>query len=68
VAGNQRVAAEIADRIRHVRGAVDLRVQQPSDLQRLEFAIDRTKASQLGLLERDVANSVLLSLSGSGQV
>ena len=68
MAGNQRVAAEIADRIRHVRGAVDLRVQQPSDLQRLEFAIDRTKASQLGLLERDVANSVLLSLSGSGQV
>jgi multidrug efflux pump subunit AcrB len=68
VAGNQQVAAEIADRIRHVRGAVDLRVQQPSDLQRLEFAIDRTKASQLGLLERDVANSVLLSLSGSGQV
>jgi len=68
VAGNQWVAAEIADRIRHVRGAVDLRVQQPSDLQRLEFAIDRTKASQLGLLERDVANSVLLSLSGSGQV
>ena len=68
VAGNQRVVAKIVDRIRHVRGAVDLRVQQPSDLQRLEFAIDRTKASQLGLLERDVANSVLLSLSGSGQV
>ncbi len=68
VVGNQQVAAELADRIRHVRGAVDVRVQQPSDLQRLEFAIDRTKASQLGLLERDVANSVLLSLSGSGQV
>jgi multidrug efflux pump subunit AcrB len=68
VAGNHQVAAEIADRIRHIRGAVDVRVQQPNDLQRLEFAIDRTKASQLGLLERDVANSVLLSLSGSGQV
>jgi multidrug efflux pump subunit AcrB len=68
VAGNQQVAAQIADRIRHIRGAVDVRVQQPGDLQRLQFAIDRTKASQLGLLERDVANSVLLSLSGSGQV
>ena len=33
-----------------------------------EFAIDRTKASEMGLTERDVANSVLLSLSGSGQV
>jgi multidrug efflux pump subunit AcrB len=68
VVGNQHAAAEIAEQIRHIRGAVDVRVQQPIDLQRLEFAIDRTKASQLELLERDVANSVLLSLSGSGQV
>ena len=32
------------------------------------LAVDRTKASEMGLSERDVANSVLLSLSGSGQV
>jgi len=56
------------ENLRHVSGAVDVRVQQPGDLQRLEFAIDRTKASELGLSERDVASSVLLSLSGSGQV
>src|SRR5229473_632619 len=66
--GNQKVAAGIAEKLRHVSGAVDVRVQQPGDLQRLEFAIDRTKASELGLSERDVASSVLLSLSGSGQV
>ena len=68
LAGNQKVAANIAEKLRHVRGAVDVRVQQPGNLQRLEFAIDRTKASELELSERDVANSVLLSLSGSGQV
>ena len=68
LAGNQKVAAGIAEILRHVPGAVDVRVQQPGDLQRLEFAIDRTKASELGLSERDVASSVLLSLSGSGQV
>src|SRR5881296_262613 len=68
LAGNQKVAANIAENLRHIRGAVDVRVQQPGDLQRLEFAIDRTKASELGLSERDVASSVLLSLSGSGQV
>ena len=68
LAGNQKVAASIAEKLRHVPGAVDVRVQQPGDLQRLEFAIDRTKASELGLSERDVASSVLLSLSGSGQV
>src|SRR5438034_3973457 len=68
LAGNQKVAANIAENLRHVRGAVDVRVQQPGNLQRLEFAIDRTKASELELSERDVARSVLLSLSGSGQV
>ena len=49
-------------------GAVDVRVQQPADQPKVRFAVDRTKASAMGLTERDVANSVLLGLSGSGQV
>jgi multidrug efflux pump subunit AcrB len=65
--GNQQVAAVIAEKIRHVPGAVDVRIQQPSDLPRFEFAIDRTKASELNLTERDVAGAVLLNLSGSTQ-
>jgi multidrug efflux pump subunit AcrB len=65
---NQQVANAIAQKIRHVRGAVDVRVQQPNDLQRIEFDVDRTKAMELGLSERDVAGSVLLALSGSSQV
>jgi multidrug efflux pump subunit AcrB len=68
LAHNREVAARLADRIRHVNGAVDVRVQQPADQPKLQFAIDRTRASEMGLSERDVANSVLLSLSGSGQV
>jgi multidrug efflux pump subunit AcrB len=67
-AKNREIAARLADRVRQVPGAVDVRVQQPADLPRLRFAIDRNKASEMGLAERDVANSVLLSLSGSGQV
>ena len=68
LAANQQIAASIADKIRHVPGAVDVRVQQASDLPRFQFAIDRTKASELGLSERDIAGSVLLNLSGSTQV
>jgi multidrug efflux pump subunit AcrB len=67
-ATDQKVASSIAQKIRRVRGAVDVRVQQPNDLQRFEFNVDRTKAAELGLTERDVAGSVLLSLSGSSQV
>jgi multidrug efflux pump subunit AcrB len=65
---SRAIAASLVEKIRRVPGAVDLRVQQPSDQPELHFAVDRTKASQIGLTERDVANSVLLSLSDSSQV
>jgi multidrug efflux pump subunit AcrB len=65
---NRGIASRLAERLRRVPGVVDVRVQQPADLPRLQFAVDRTKASDLGLTERDVANSMLLGLSGSSQV
>src|SRR5438132_9182641 len=67
-AADQQVASAIAQKIRGVRGAVDVRVQQPNDLHRVMFSVDRTKAAQLGLTERDVAGSVLLALIGSSHV
>ncbi|MFM8338206.1 MAG: efflux RND transporter permease subunit [Opitutaceae bacterium] len=66
--GNRAVAARLAAEIRRVPGAVDVRVQQPADQPKLRLAVDRLKASEIGLTERDVANSVLVALSGSGQV
>jgi multidrug efflux pump subunit AcrB len=65
---NREIAGRLADKIRQVPGVVDVRVQQPADLSKINVAIDRTRASEMGLAERDVANSVLLSLSGSQQV
>lgn len=65
---SRAVAARLIEQVRRVPGAVDLRLQQPADQPEFHFAVDRTKASQIGLTERDVANSVLLSLSGSSQV
>jgi multidrug efflux pump subunit AcrB len=67
-AKNREIAARLAEKIRHVPGAVDVRVQQPADLPKLDVAIDRSRASGMGLSERDVGNSILLSLSGSSQV
>src|ERR1700719_4714489 len=43
---DQQVANSIAQTIRQVRGAVDVRVQQPNDLRRFEFTVDRTKAME----------------------
>jgi len=68
IAGNQRVADKMLGELSHVRGIADLRVQQQSDYPKLHVAVDRTKALQAGYTERDVANSMLISLSGSFQV
>jgi CzcA family heavy metal efflux pump len=53
--------------LKHVPGLVDLHVHQEFDYPRFKIDVDRTKASQAGLTARDVANSVLVSLSGSFQ-
>jgi len=66
MAANREVAAGIATKIRQVTGAVDVRVQQPADQPKLRYFVDRTKAAEVGLTELQVANNVLLSLSGSG--
>ena len=65
---NRAIAGRLAEKLRGVPGLADVRVQQPADLPRLEFAVDRTKASEMGLTEHDVADAMLLSLSGSSQV
>jgi multidrug efflux pump subunit AcrB len=46
---------------------VDVRVQQVMDAPELRFAVDRTKAQQIGLSQRDVSSDLLISLSSSGQ-
>ncbi len=66
--GNRRVASRILTQLRRAPGAVDARIQQAFDYPMFEIQVDRTKAAQGGYTERDVANSVLNSLSGSFQV
>jgi CzcA family heavy metal efflux pump len=66
--GNRAVANKLFDEIRRVPGIADARLQQPFDYPEYEVVIDRTKAAQAGFTERDVANSMLNSLSGSFQI
>ena len=65
--GNRRVAEQLLNKIKLVGGTADLRIQQPFDNPNLTVNVDRTKASQLGLQQRDVANSLLTATSGSFQ-
>jgi multidrug efflux pump subunit AcrB len=68
IVGNARVADKMLKELSHVRGIADLRVQQQADYPKLHIDVDRTKALQAGYTERDIANSMLVSLSGSFQV
>ncbi len=64
---NYALALELSARIARIPGAVDVHVQQVTNAPALRFNVDRTRAQQLGLSQRDVATNVLISLSGSAQ-
>jgi CzcA family heavy metal efflux pump len=67
VESNRQVADRILGQLRHVPGIVDARIQQTFDYPKFHIAVDRTKAAQGGFTPRDVATSLLVSLSGSFQ-
>jgi CzcA family heavy metal efflux pump len=68
VDASKEQADKILAELRRVPGLTDVRIQQPFDYPTLQLAVDRTKAAQGGFSERDVATSVLNTLSGSFQV
>jgi multidrug efflux pump subunit AcrB len=65
--GNRAWADQVLEKVRSVPGAVDLRVQQPFDQPYLHMSIERTKAQELGFSAHDIAQNLLVSLSGSFQ-
>jgi len=67
IQGNRRVADKLLNELRQVRGLVDLRVHQRFDYPKFDVMLDRTKAGQAGFTARDLASSLLVSLSGSFQ-
>jgi multidrug efflux pump subunit AcrB len=65
--GNRRFADSLLQKLRNVVGIADLRIQQPFDQPRLNVRVDRTKAQEIGFTQRDVAQALLVGLSGSFQ-
>ena len=67
MAGNYAIAQQIANKMRHIPGTADVHVQQLLSQPTLHMDIDRSRVTQVGLSARDVAQSALISLSGSFQ-
>ena len=67
VEANRDLADRIMNQMRRVPGLADLRIQQTFDQPKLHVFTDRTKAAESGYTQSDVAQSLLISLSGSFQ-
>jgi multidrug efflux pump subunit AcrB len=65
--GNRKFADRLLQQLKQIPGTADLRIQQPFDYPQLHIDVDRTRAQEIGFSERDVAQEVLISLSGSFQ-
>jgi multidrug efflux pump subunit AcrB len=61
-------ARRLRDGIAQIAGTADAHILQVIDYPALQIDVDRQRAAQSGISERDVANNLLVSLSSSGLV
>lgn len=66
-AKNIEIARFLEQRLRRIPGAVDVYLQQRLAAPELFIAVDRVRAANLALSEREVGNDLLVSLASSGQ-
>ena len=64
---NHALAERMLNELRYVPGAADARIQQPFNYPNFTVNVDRTRAASTGLTQQNVAQSLLVALSGSFQ-
>ncbi len=64
---NNAYAGDLLERIRAISGAVDVHVHQRLDAPALALVMDRPRLQSMGISPVDVAQNILLPLSGSQQ-
>ncbi|KVC17585.1 RND transporter [Burkholderia diffusa] len=67
LASNMAIASSLMKKIRQIPGTVDVHVLQRNDEPTLVADMDRTRMQQLSLSAQNVAQNMLISLSGSSQ-
>ena len=65
---NYKIAQRLAARIARIPGAADVHIHQVVDQPEIRLNVDRIKAAQLGLTQRDVTGNMLISLSGTNTI
>jgi multidrug efflux pump subunit AcrB len=65
--GNYDIALKLLKQVVDIPGVVDAHIHQQVAYPTLDVDVDRSKARQIGLTQQDVAQSTLISLTGTGQ-
>ena len=64
----RQVVRQVDDIMHKTKGLADIQISREENYPEVNVAVDREKAALLGISETDVANAVLYSLNGNGQV
>jgi multidrug efflux pump subunit AcrB len=65
--GNYEIATKLLKQVVDIPGVVDAHLHQQVEYPTLQVNVDRSKARQIGLTQQDVAQTTLISLTGTGQ-
>ena len=68
LSGNYTYASRLLSQIRRIPGVADARIQQSRSNPTFNVDVDRSRAQQIGITERDVTNSLGVNLAGSSQI
>ena len=68
VDANYQLTERLRNEIARIPGAADVHIHQVVDWPEIDVNVDRDKAGLVGLTQRDVSNSLLISLASSGQI
>jgi multidrug efflux pump subunit AcrB len=62
------IARELEQKVKAIPGSVDVHLHQIMNAPALQVNVDRMRAGELGLTQRDIANNVLIALSSSSVI
>ena len=65
---DDRTALQIAGKIRSVKGVSDVYIPQDFDYPALKLDVDRVRASELGLSQKEVIDNVITALTSNGMI
>ncbi|MGA7920761.1 MAG: efflux RND transporter permease subunit, partial [Candidatus Acidiferrales bacterium] len=68
VAKNYEIARQMRDRVANIPGTVDVVIFEDPHYPSVNVNVNKVKASQVGLTQQNVATSMLVSLSATGQI